>query len=146
MLGNTGHEVCREQIGDANLLRLALLQKVFSEDIAWIEQLLEMGAPASCQTTYGWSALMHAACRTNVKMVELLLRFGGDSSCRDHKGRSALNEMAQCAPGLSKGELLYDRRFAEKVLGKERLAETTADKMRIERLLRSKKCQFLKSV
>ncbi|HCE66114.1 MAG TPA: hypothetical protein DER40_00925 [Geobacter sp.] len=127
--------MCRKQVIDANLLRLSLLDAVYSEDIARVEMLLEMGAPTNCQSFYGWSALMQAACRAHLELVKLLLRYGADPSYQDHEGRSALSEMATCMPGLRMTELIYCEDYAEEVLGEERLAEIKAAQGEIERVI-----------
>ncbi|MEI6703462.1 MAG: ankyrin repeat domain-containing protein, partial [Deltaproteobacteria bacterium] len=100
-----------------------------------VELLLEMGAPANCQSFSGWSALMQAACRAHLELVKLLLRHGADPVYRDHEGRSALAEMASCVPGLRMTELIYCEEYAVEVLGKERLAEIKATQGEIERLI-----------
>jgi ankyrin repeat protein len=124
----------RQQTIDANLLRVSLLDAVYSEDVVRVELLLEMGAPANCQSISGWSALMQAACRAHLDLVKLLLRHGADPVYRDHEGRSALSEMVTCVPGLRMTELIYCEKYAEEALGKERLAEIKAAKGEIERL------------
>ena len=128
-------ETCRKQVIDASLLRLSLLEAVYSEDIAQAELLLEMGAPANCQSFFGWSALMQAACRAHLDLVKLLLLCGADPSYQDHEGRSALSEMATCVPGLRMTELIYSEEYAEEELGKERLVQIKAAQREIERLI-----------
>lgn len=86
--------LCRKRAIEANLLRFALLDAVYYENITRVELLLEMGAPANCQSIFGWSALMQAACRAHLEMVKLLLRCGADPTYEDHDERSAPSEMA----------------------------------------------------
>ena len=125
----------RKQSVDTNLLRLSLLDSVYSEDVARVELLLEMGAPANCPSIFGRSPLMQAACRAHLELVKLLLRYGADPAYQDHKGRTALSEMVTCVPGLGMTELIYCEEEAEKELGEERLAEIVAAQSEIQRLL-----------
>jgi len=127
----------RRQAIDVNLLRLSLLDAVYSEDVARVELLLEMGAPANSQSIFGWSALMQAACRAHLELVRLLLRYRADPLYQDHEGRTALSEMAICVPGWRMTELIYCEVEAGRVLGKERLAEILAAQSEIERLFTS---------
>lgn len=130
-------EVCRKQTIDDNLLRLSLLEAVYSEDVARVELLLEVGAPGNAVSIFGWSPLMQAACRAHPELVALLLRNGAEPSYQDYEGMSALSEMATCVPGLRMSELIYCEEYAVEVLGKERLAEIKAAQVEIERLLDS---------
>ena len=125
--------LCRKQEIDAVLLRMALMGAVYSEDVARVELLLEVGAPANCQSFNGWSPLMQTACRAHLELVMLLLRYGADPSYEDNEGRSALSEMATCVPGLRMAELIYYE--AEEVLDRERLMEIKSAQNKIERLL-----------
>lgn len=127
--------ICRNQALDTNLLCLSLMDAVYSEDLARVELLLGMGAPANCTSLFGWSALMQAACRAHLELVALLLRYGADPLYQDHEGRSALSEMATCVPGLNMTELIYCEKYAEEVLGRERLAEIKAAQVEIERAI-----------
>lgn len=127
--------VCKKQVLDINLLRLVLMDAVYSENIAKTELLLKLGAPATSQTYHGWSALMQAVCRAHLELVKLLLRYGADPSYQDHERRTALSEMATCAPGLRMTELIYCEEYALETLGMERLAMIKAAQSEIERLI-----------
>lgn len=127
---------CRKQTIDGNLLRLSLLDAVSFEDVTRVELLLEMGTPANCQSIFGRTPLMQAACRAHLELVKLLLRYGVDPAYQDHEGQTALSEMATCVPGLRMTELIYCELEAERMLGEERLVEITAAQREIERLLK----------
>lgn len=141
---NANHNIveamCRKQPVDANLFCLSLLDAVYSEDVERVELLLEMGAPANCSSILGRSPLMQASCRTHLKLVRLLLRYGADPAYQDHEEQTALSEMATCVPGLRMTELIYCEEYAEKELGKERMAEIKTAQGKIKYLLNNAAC------
>lgn len=128
---------CRKNTVDANLFRILLLDAVYSENVAKVELLLELGAPANSASIFGRSVLIQAACRAHLELVKLLLKYGADPLYQDHEGHSALSEMATCVPGLMMTELIYCEEHAEKVLGKAKLAEIKAAQIEIGRLIMS---------
>lgn len=129
------YELCLKHKHDVNLLRFALLDAVYCEDVSRVELLLESGAPANSHSIFGWSALTQAACRAHLELVKLLLQYGADPEYHDHEGRSALSEMKVCVPGLRLTELIYCEEHVVDVLGMERLSEIKAAQVEIERLL-----------
>lgn len=83
---------------------------------------------------------MQASCRTHLKLVRLLLRYGADPAYQDHEEQTALSEMATCVPGLRMTELIYCEEYAEKELGKERMAEIKTAQGKIKYLLNNAAC------
>lgn len=128
-------ELCLKHKYDVNLLRFALLDAVYYENVSRVEVLLESGAPANSHSIFGWSALRQAACRAHLELVKLLLRYGADPAFQDHEGRTALTEMKTCIPGLRMTELIYLEDLALDELGEETLSKIKAAQINIERLL-----------
>ncbi len=101
----------------------ALLEATKDGHLEEVEELLSGGAFVNTQDEQGWTPLMHAAQKQNVKLTQLIMDYGADTEIRGNNGEKAIY-LAKTGPAMGVIFNALKERYQKRALAKEALKQS----------------------
>ena len=101
----------------------ALLEATKDGHLEEVEELLSGGAFVNTQDEQGWTPLMYAAQKQNVKLTQLIMDYGADTEIRGNNGEKAIY-LAKTGPAMGVIFNALKERYQKRALAKEALKQS----------------------